>query len=552
MTDGSLSGGFSTSQVVDLISSVARSCERMTESAVAMLAGEMIETDIKAAINFNQDQRSLLGNKIVDQVCKKFTGMRQRLNYIVRNSTNRKQVEKLKSEKDQMKLELVEMESNAKQSGEVKVSDRSSECPPHLLMLLEKCRVDVLCLLTDIARVDIHHVEAKLRDLNTALQHIVLTKHMSPHVPQEKSINSYCQRLSVQAAAMFEMARMLSDNVDLPHVLRNVEQCVNSTSGSATSIEDLSLRHYTFLVSHKLLITYELDQLFACGQWSGESNMTADFSTRALIADVLQRIDNYGCANGSVLTNAGLNSYFCSVISQNSFSRQALDSTMSQSSFVSKMAEDTDSALLACLHTYCSAYTSDLVNFGSINIGEVDSLLSRLTNDLSSRVKVLIQGAKLSQLTSSWLYEQVCTLCDKIFGLNPKGRSYLPHQVLYFFNYWLTVHFLFIDPPLEMAELAARSAMLELKLGHCTSLLKRRQSSNLSSSLISEASKLAGLSSELAKRSAIAGSVEEKICTLAQELERCDRVLSLFTGHYTDTVQQVGFVAPRAAVTRGR
>lgn len=108
-----------------------------------------------------------------------------------------------------------------------------------------------------------------------------------------------------------------------------------------------------------------------------------------------------------------------------------------------------------------------------------------------------------------------------------------------FVDHFITSCLLSVDPPSEMLELVVRSAMLELKLGHCTSLLKKRQSSNLSSSLISEATKLAGLSSELAKRSAVAGSVEEKICILAQELERCDRILSSFTGHYSDTVQQV-------------
>lgn len=423
--------------MVDLISAVARSCERMTESSVAMLAGEMIETDIKATINFNQDQRSLLGSKIIDQISKKFTGVRQRLNYIVRNSTDKKQVEKLKLEKDQLNLQLAEVESNVSQIGN-EMATGSSNNSQQLLMLLEKCRADVLCLLTDISRIDIHQIETKLFALNSALQHIELSKEGLVYSSPQKSISSFCDRLSVQAAALFEMARMLSDNINLSHALCSVEQCLKSTSGSATSIEDLSLRHYAFLVSHKLLMEYELDQLFACGEWQGESNLAADFSTQALIADVLQRIDNYSSTNGSTFANSCLNSYFCSVISRNSFSQQTLDSTMSQTSYVSKLIESTNIALSCCLQTYCSAYTSDLVNFGSINLAEVDTLLSMLTKDLCDSVKALMTAGQLSQMTSCWLYEQLCAKCDKIVGLNPKGEGH-PVVTIYYVSCSLTI-----------------------------------------------------------------------------------------------------------------
>lgn len=81
--------------------------------------------------------------------------------------------------------------------------------------------------------------------------------------------------------------------------------------------------------------------------------------------------------------------------------------------------------------------------------------------------------------------------------------------------------------------------MFESKFDMSSSLVTSRQASTLSQSLVSEASKLAGLSSELARKAAVSGSAEEKIALLAQRLERTDRLLAGYSGHYGDTVQQV-------------
>lgn len=72
-----------------------------------------------------------------------------------------------------------------------------------------------------------------------------------------------------------------------------------------------------------------------------------------------------------------------------------------------------------------------------------------------------------------------------------------------------------------------------------STLITRRQTSTLSQSLLAEASKLAGLSSELAKKASVPDSTESKIAVLAQRLEQTDRLLGGYTGHYGDTVQQV-------------
>ena len=88
-------------------------------------------------------------------------------------------------------------------------------------------------------------------------------------------------------------------------------------------------------------------------------------------------------------------------------------------------------------------------------------------------------------------------------------------------------------------EIALKACMFEAKFEMSSSLISRRQTSTLSQSLLTEASKLAGLSSELAKKASVAGSTEEKIAQLAQRLEQTDRMLAGYAGHYSTTVQQV-------------
>lgn len=94
-------------------------------------------------------------------------------------------------------------------------------------------------------------------------------------------------------------------------------------------------------------------------------------------------------------------------------------------------------------------------------------------------------------------------------------------------------------------ELALKACMFEAKFEMSSSLISRRQTSTLSQSLLSEASKLAGLSSELAKKASVPGSTEEKIAQLAQRLEQTDRMLAGYAGHYNTTVQQVSAVYHR-------
>lgn len=102
----------------------------------------------------------------------------------------------------------------------------------------------------------------------------------------------------------------------------------------------------------------------------------------------------------------------------------------------------------------------------------------------------------------------------------------------------------FIELPMSLCDVALRLSLLQGQYNYANSLTQRRQSSTLSHSLIAEASRLAGLSSDLAKKAAVSGSVESKIAKLASRLEHTDRLLSAFTGHYTDKVQQVGVSTP--------
>lgn len=81
--------------------------------------------------------------------------------------------------------------------------------------------------------------------------------------------------------------------------------------------------------------------------------------------------------------------------------------------------------------------------------------------------------------------------------------------------------------------------MFEGKCNMTSSLVLKRQSSTLSQSLVNEASKLAGLSSELARKASTPGSTEATIAVLAQRLEQTDRLLTTYTSHYGSTVQQV-------------
>lgn len=93
--------------------------------------------------------------------------------------------------------------------------------------------------------------------------------------------------------------------------------------------------------------------------------------------------------------------------------------------------------------------------------------------------------------------------------------------------------------PIDLMELATKMSILDMHYNFTQSLTMKRQTSSISESLLSEASKLGGLSADLSKRSCRAGSVEEKVVRLATRLDRTNRLLSVYTSHYTDSVQQV-------------
>ena len=93
--------------------------------------------------------------------------------------------------------------------------------------------------------------------------------------------------------------------------------------------------------------------------------------------------------------------------------------------------------------------------------------------------------------------------------------------------------------PADLGQLALKVCMFEAKFNSSSSLIMRRQTSNLSQSLVSEACKLAGLSAELAKKASVPGSNGAKVAALAHRLEMTDSLLSTYTSHYGDNVQQV-------------
>ncbi|KAF6020716.1 hypothetical protein EB796_020966 [Bugula neritina] len=95
------------------------------------------------------------------------------------------------------------------------------------------------------------------------------------------------------------------------------------------------------------------------------------------------------------------------------------------------------------------------------------------------------------------------------------------------------------DMPSDLLDIVLRLSMLESKFDITSSLVTKRETSTLSQSLVSEACKLAGLSHELARRTASPGSTEARIVSMAHRLEQIDRCLHTFSGHYGDTVQQV-------------
>lgn len=423
----SFEGAYTTSQVVDLIGAVARSCERMTESAVAMLAGEMIETDIKATINFNQEQRTSLGNRTVEQLLKKFSGVRQRLNYIVKHSVSKKQLDKLQTEKDAFAEKLSLMETAGTTAASAHQVGSSAVTPSHvnqdfLSNLLVRCRADILCLSTDITRLDISHIETKLQSLSSTLQKLDEQKN-ADLFSADSTLTSYCDKLSVQAAAMFELARTVSTGVDLSTTLASVENCLKSTSGNITSIEDLSLRNYALLISERLLLSYELDHLISTGQWKGVSEMhkSDDFTTKSLVVETLQRIDMMSLSRDSPLGETCLNSCLSSVLQQNVAGRPSLDMLRKESTLIATLFNRVEESLADCMREYCSLYTAELINFGAIDIGEVEALLAKMTSYMCRHVKQLASTGHLSELSSYWLYEQLCVVCTKAKGLQSKG-----------------------------------------------------------------------------------------------------------------------------------
>ena len=416
-------------QVVEFIGVVARSCERMTDSAVGMLAGEMIETDIKAAINFNQEQRTAIGAKTVDQLVKKFTGVRQRLNWIVKNNVSKKHFDELQTEALSLKEELSQVPPQggegppasdlSRDDKKLALNNNNSD---YLSALLERCRAEILCITTDVTRLDISHVEAKLQNLNTTLEQLEKQKTVD-HFSSDMALVSYCNKLAVQAAAMFEMARTVSSGVDLSKVLLSVENCLNATSGIATSIEDLSLRNYALLVSERLLLSYELDHLINTGQWKGFSNNEqSDFTTKALVAETLQRIEAFTLSQGRVVPDTCLNSCINTLLQHNISGRPSLELLKKETSLITQLSKNLTDSLHESVREYCALYTSELVNFGSIEFSQVEGILDSITQKLCLQIKKLGSSGKLSELSSEWIHTQLCLACDKIRGLDPKGE----------------------------------------------------------------------------------------------------------------------------------
>lgn len=421
--------GYTLAQIVEYIGAVARSTERMTESAVAMLAGEMIETDIKATINFNQEQRTAIGAKTVDQMVKKFAGIRQRLNYIVKNHVSKKMADDLQTENLALKETVGQLSS---QSGDnLPVSQgiddsahiHNNNTSDYLSALLERCRAEILCISTDITRLDISHVESKLQNLNTTLEQLDKQK-TADHFSADMTLVSYCNKLSVQAAAMFEMARTVSCGIDLSKVLFSVENCLNSTSGMATSIEDLSLRNFALLVSERLLISHELNHVISTGQWKGfSSNEQSDFTTKALVTETLQRIEACTLSQGHTIPETCLNSCINSLLQHNIAGRPSLELLKKETKLITQMSNNLNESMHDCVREYCLMFTTELVNFGSIEIREVDGLATTLTEALCRQIKNLAVSGQLSDLSKEWAYDQLCTVCNQVKGLDAKGKN---------------------------------------------------------------------------------------------------------------------------------
>lgn len=394
----------------------------MTESAVAMVAGEMIGGEIKATINFNQEQRGALGTRTVEQLVKKFCGVRQRLTYVVKHSVSKKQFDHLQAEKDALEEQLSLSEGSAPckpLTDSVMASSHGDQ--DYLSALLERCRAEILCISSDLTRLDISHVESRLLALNTALQELDQQKAPHSHFSVESSVESYCNKLAVQAAAIFELARSISDGIDISQTMASVENCLKSTSGMVTSIEDLSLRNYALLISERLLISYELDHLILTGQWKGFDNQSEEFTTKSLVAETLQRIDAFCVAKGQPVSEIFLNSCLNNLLRQNIGNRPSLDMLKNESTLVTTLLKSVDQSLACCMREYVSGYTSDLVNFGSIDIGEVEPLVVAVTNKLCKRIRQLSATGTLSHLSTTWLHEQLCDACGKAKGLDPKG-----------------------------------------------------------------------------------------------------------------------------------
>jgi len=417
-------GGYTVNQVVDMMGAVCRSTERMVESAVAMLAGEMIETDIKASINFNQDQRTSLGNKTVEQLVKKLSGVRQRLNYIVKNSVSKKSFEHIQKEKEslQQQLSTLEVSAGTGAAPQLEGSANTDMSSKLLTAMLDHCRTEILCLSSDITRLDISHVETKLHSLNKALQNLN-QENNAQHFSNDSSLTSYCNSLAIQAAAMFELARSVASGVDLSQVLASVENCFSSASGMVTSIEDLSLRNYALLLAEKLLISYEINHLIDAGEWKevNKSISNDNLTDKSMVAEALQRINLFTSSHGQPVANSCLNVCLSSILHHRHSERPSLEVLRSETALLHKLCSDVDQSLTTCLREYCSMYTSDLVNFGTLDIGEVDNLLTSTTSLLRKQIKNLVCQGYVSDLSTTWLYEHLCTACNRMRGLDVKG-----------------------------------------------------------------------------------------------------------------------------------
>jgi len=406
---------------MSFIEAVIRSCERMTESTVAMLAGEMIETDIKATLNLNQDQRAALGTKSIDTLQKKMAGVRQRLNYIVKHSASKKLLDAAEKEREECKKHLEELEG---QLASCSVSDSASpnhiENMSELGRLLQLCRTEILCITSDLTRLDISHIEEKLKALSSAIESIEDRDYSK--ITDDHKIVTYCELLALQSAAMFELTRCSSQGFDIASVLSSIENSLKTTSGTIKNIEDLAVRNTACLVAERLVLTYELDRLTSHGCWQGSENTRPDAASTAMLLEALQRFNITAKQGGDSLMCATSQNCLSVLLYQTgpqNISQQ--HRLLGQTSFLKTIMSEVNSSLRASIKSHCAQYTCDLVNFGVITFSDVEVVESRLLDSLCSSITHLVDTGQLSLLSSEWLHTRMCEACQEIKGIELKG-----------------------------------------------------------------------------------------------------------------------------------